>query len=394
MSIRTGQKETAIPGRPLWALILLAILINAAHAGSKVALPLFAIQLGASTFTVGVLMAAFALVPALFALRIGRILDRVGPRRPMIISAIGVAAGLCAAFVMPGLPTLFASSVMIGTFGGLFFMAHTQAIGKLSSPENRTAVLSMSAVGYSASSFIGPMVAGAAIDGVGHAVALLLLASGPAAALVALQFRLLPLAITAHPGGSSPARGKVIDFFRDRVMRQVYVTGILSTTAWECLNLMVPIYGHSIGLSATSIGIILGSFAVGTFAIRMALPVLARRLSAWRLLGVAFSLCGTGYALVPFTTSAVVLVALAFGIGLGLGISQPMVTSIMFETAPPNRIGEALGLRTALVNVGQTTFPLALGGLGTLLGIAPVFWGVAAIMAVGVYTTQRLTTKN
>lgn len=66
-----------------------------------------------------------------------------------------------------------------------------------------------------------------------------------------------------------------------------------------------------------------------------------------------------------------------------------MVTSLLFDCAPPNRVGEALGLRTALVNAGQSIFPLALGGLGSLLGIAPIFWGVASIMAIGIVSIRK-----
>ena len=389
MTLHAGSDAAPSSTRSIPALIFLAILINSAYAGSKVALPLFAIQLGASTFTVGIMMASYTLIATFLALRMGRMLDRIGPRRPMILGACGVMAGLCCAFAFGNLPGLFACAILIGTFGGLFFMAHTQAIGKASAAHNRTSVLSMSAMGYSASSFLGPMVAGASIDGFGHGYALLLLGVAPVAAVVGLQFRLLPLSDHARRGGDASDRGKVLDFFRNRATRGVYVTGIISNSAWECMNLMAPIYGHSIGLSATTIGMVLGAFSAGTFAVRIMMPFLAHRLAPWRLLGIAFLIAAFGFALIPLTSSAAPLIALTFSIGMGLGVSQPLVTSLLFETAPDHRIGEALGLRTTLVKAGEAVFPLALGGLGTLLGVAPIYWGVAAVMGAGVYIPQE-----
>lgn len=388
MTLHAGSDSPPSSARSIRALILLAILINSAYAGSKVALPLFAIQMGASTFTVGVMMASYTVIAVFLALRMGRMLDRIGPRRPMIIGAAGVIAGLCCAFAFGNLPALFVCAVLMGSFGGLFFVAHTQAIGKAATPHNRTAVLSMSAMGYSISSFMGPMVTGALIDGVGHGQALLLLGLLPVAALVGLQFRLFPLSDHAQRSANASGHGKVLDFFRSPATRGVYITGIISNSAWECMNLMAPIYGHSIGLSATTIGVVLGAFSAGTFVVRLTMPLVAHRLPPWRLLGFAFLIAGCGFALIPFTATAPMLVALTFSIGMGLGVSQPLVTSLLFETAPAHRIGEALGFRTMLVKAGEAVFPLALGGLGTLLGVAPIYWGVAAVMGTGVWITQ------
>jgi MFS family permease len=75
--------------------------------------------------------------------------------------------------------------------------------------------------------------------------------------------------------------------------------------------------------------------------------------------------------------------ALAFVLGLGLGMSQPIVMSLLFSAAPPGRAGEAIGLRTTALNFVQTTIPLVFGALGTALGLAPIFWAMALVLAGG-----------
>ena len=67
---------------------------------------LFALQLGGSEFTVGILMALFALLPMLLSVGVGRLIDRVGPRRPLIASFLVLTLGSALPFAAPQLVTL------------------------------------------------------------------------------------------------------------------------------------------------------------------------------------------------------------------------------------------------------------------------------------------------
>jgi hypothetical protein len=50
---------------------------------------------------------------------------------------------------------------------------------------------------------------------------------------------------------------------------------------------------------------------------------------------------------------------------------------------PPGRVGEAVGMRTSLVNFSQTAMPIVFGALGSALGVAPVFWAMSLALGVG-----------
>ena len=81
--------------------------------------------------------------------------------------------------------------------------------------------------------------------------------------------------------------------------------------------------------------------------------------------------------------------ALMFTLGLGLGAPQPMMLTLLHESAPPGRAGEALGLRTTLINGSQTIMPLLFGAVGAALGMAPVFWAISgALLAGGVFANH------
>ena len=136
----------------------------------------------------------------------------------------------------------------------------------------------------------------------------------------------------------------------------------------------MPIYGHSIGLSASAIGMILGNFSVAAFVVRLvhAGPGQARG-APIRVLVCALFIGGAAYLLFPFSERALLLAAVAFILGLGMGCSQPLSLMLIYDRAPPGRSGEALGLRLTINNFMHIAVPMLFGIIGTVFGVAPVF---------------------
>jgi MFS family permease len=160
---------------------------------------------------------------------------------------------------------------------------------------------------------------------------------------------------------------------------------------WDLYAFVVPIYGTRIGLSASLIGIIMGTFALATFSVRLALPALARRVREWPMVMAAMIIAGAAYALFPLAESVAPLMALSFVLGLGLGCAQPFIMSLLYAASPPGRQGEVIGVRTTMLSGSHTVLPLAMGALGAALGMAPVFWSMALVMlAGGVFAGRRV----
>ena len=71
--------------------VALNALGHLAFVGARMTTVLFALELGASEAAVGILMSLFALLPMLLSVSAGRLIDRVGPRRPRALSHSGRA---------------------------------------------------------------------------------------------------------------------------------------------------------------------------------------------------------------------------------------------------------------------------------------------------------------
>jgi MFS family permease len=156
----------------------------------------------------------------------------------------------------------------------------------------------------------------------------------------------------------------------------------------------MPIYGHSIGLSATMIGVVLGAHAVATFVVRALLPLLVRRWGEEPVMTVSMLIAGATFLLFPFVERIAFLLLLSFVLGLGLGVGQPLSVIMTYNRAPAGRTGEALGLRFTLVNLTHMVIPIAFGTIGSALGLVTVFLANSALMLGGGYAHHRSARRD
>ena len=145
----------------------------------------------------------------------------------------------------------------------------------------------------------------------------------------------------------------------------------------------MPVYGHAIGLSPGTIGMVLAAFAGAAFAIRLVMERLIARFKVEKLLAWSFYVTALCLVLIPLFEGAIVLAAISFIFGLGMGCSQPIITMLMFSNSPQGRSGEALGLRMTVVHFTRLVGPVAFGVIGSTLGLFPMFLTNALMMGAG-----------
>ncbi|MGE5640986.1 MAG: MFS transporter [Clostridia bacterium] len=372
----------------IFYFVALNVLGHLAFVGARMTTSLFALRLGASPVTVGVVMALFAALPMLLSVTAGRLIDRVGPRGPLLAAFGGLAVGTVLPFFVPRIEALFFSSTLLGLSFMFVHIGMNSVFGAHGGPEQRPMNFAWLALGFSISGSVGPLVAGFAIEGLGHATAFLILAFFPALAGFLLWRRRRPLPRPERHPGSSEHR--LHDLFRVAGLRNAFIVSGILAMGWDLYSFLMPLYGANVGLTAGAIGIVMATFAVATFVVRLAMRVLIRRVRQWVIIIAAMTIAGTSYALFPFVASTTLLMALSFLLGLGLGCAQPVIMSLLYEAAPPGRQSEAVGVRTTMINASQTMIPLGSGALAGALGMGPVFALLAVFLLGGaLYARKR-----
>ena len=169
----------------------------------------------------------------------------------------------------------------------------------------------------------------------------------------------------------------------DPIILRTLITGGLLNSGLNLFQVYVPVYGHSIGLSASFIGIVLAMNSAAAFVVRFGLPQIIRKYGEARILATAFFAGAVALALFPLFHQPAILALLAFGFGLGMGGGQPIVLMQMFSSSRDGRSGEALGLKFTANQLTKMVSPVVFGAIATAIGLSPMFWLNAALMACG-----------
>ena len=366
----------------VYAIIILGTLSQISWQGSRIAVSLHALELGASQFAIGVLVAFYAVFPMLLAIPVGKLVDRIGLWPPLILGVTGMAVALVLPPLFPGITVLYVSCITLGLSHLLFAIPIDASIGGIGGPEKRAANYTLLSMGWAVSSFAGPVVAGLSIDYIGHVQVFWVLAGFSVLPMLILLFKpgLLP-SMTTHAGKEK--HGGVLELWRMPSLRTILISAGIINSANNLFQFYFPIYGHTLGFSASTIGFIVGVVAAAAFVIRCIFPILLKKWTEAEILTYAIFVSAFAFVLFPFVANPYALAAIAFILGLGTGCSHPLSMSLIYVLTPPGRAAEAMGLLRTMYNITQLGVPLIFGSVGTAFGLFAVFLSNSTILFGG-----------
>lgn len=367
------------------ALTVVYFLSGMAVSGGRVAASLYALHMGTAEVLVGLLFGLYGTLPMFLSLAVGRWTDRIGPLRPIQLGVLAIAAGTALAVCIPHLSMLFVMAALCGIGFNLVTVAGQYAIGKLAGSESseRVKLFGWFSLGQASANVAGPVVAGVLIDFIGYKSALGVMVLCAGIAFICIAYQSKAVGRLAQPASTSRATaGRAWDIIATPQLQRIYVVGVLLSISWDIFLFLIPILGYRLQLSASVIGFILAAFSAGTFSIRLVMPWLARRYSEWQILTSSIVVIVVVFCMLPVTSAASLLALAGYVFGMAVGCSQPNMLSLLHANAPEGRGAEAVGLRQMLCNASGVVVPLTFGAVSTSLGIVPMFYGVACMMAL------------
>jgi predicted MFS family arabinose efflux permease len=200
--------------------------------------------------------------------------------------------------------------------------------------------------------------------------------------------RHVPRSVPAPDAGRGS--GTAWDLLAQPGFKRLMAVNLLLSACWDVHTFAVPVLGHERGFSASTIGLVLGSFTLAVTVVRLIIPALAHRVREVTVLRAAMVGTGLVFAAYPFAASPWVMALLAMGLGVALGSVQPMIMSGLHQLTPAARHGEAIALRSIVINLSSTTLPLLFGAAGAAVGVGALFWSVGTATAAGSWAARRL----
>lgn len=359
-------------------------------AGTRPLVPLLANELGASHAEIGAIVSLNSILPLIFIVKIGRFIDQIGTKIPLIASAcMGCVALAIPAFYM-NLPGIYVSQLFAGFSSTIFIVSAQSFIGNNSLASERESNITIFSIGAAIGGFLGPLLGGLLSDYGSYPIAFGILGALGLFSSVFTSF--LIERKRADKSNQTLEQGrKTYQLLKSSNIRRAFLISVLVLLAKDIYTAYFPLLGEEFGLSTTMIGVIISINALAGIFIRWMMPKLIEWFGRNSVIVSSLLVSGFFYFLMPFAHDFYILAVFSFFIGLGLGIGQPLSVSTTILALPKDRVAEGLGLRISFNRLTQVLAPVIFGGLSELIGLASIFWSVGLIVMLGSVKTRIQT---
>jgi MFS family permease len=361
-------------------------------------LPLYAKQFGADGLTVGLLLMSYSLMQFFFAPFWGRLSDKVGRRRILLISLTASCLGYLIWGFSGSLISLFAARIVAG-IGNANLPVAQAYVADVTPEEYRAQGMGMIGAAFGLGFVLGPAIGG---------VATVLGLHPNALGFIAAFFSLADLVFTAwklpepavHKGKAHNIFELGAGFYFKTLFNPKLLSPLLilfiSTFAFANMEttlvlLTSKFYGYTIAQNSwmfVYIGVLMVLVQGG----------LIRRLSKTvpekPLITIGTALIAVGLLLTPASHSVAVLYLALALLAIGSGINSPSSLSLVSKLANKPEVGGVMGVGQSLSTLGRILGPVVGGFVWDKLGpaspyaVGAVCMGLACLMSFGLPLTK------
>jgi len=350
-------------------------------------LPLYAASFDASYGLVGLVIASQGIGMIIGDLPAGMLLSRLGQRRSMLVGVGTLALMALAMSWADSLTELILYGLLAGIGTALWNVSRHAYLTNAAPVHQRGRAIAIFGGVNRAGSFIGPLIGGLVGGLLGLRFAFVIYAVVTALALI------LPLIYAEENVRQENHHGSIgnhsLHFFR--LLRDhawtfsTAGTGqLLAQMIRAGRNIVIPLFAQDmLGLGVEAIGFIV---SIGSF-IDMAMfypagMIMDRVGRKWAYVP-CFALQAVGMALIPFSWNFGTLVIATSIIGFGNGLGSGTMMTLGADLAPPDSMGEFLGLWRLIGDGGQSGGPIVVGAVAQMVGLVPAIFVIAVIGALG-----------
>ncbi|HEV2513049.1 MFS transporter [Bosea sp. (in: a-proteobacteria)] len=384
--------ETALDTKqiPVWqdrraiALLMAASLTTMANATIAPALPglerLFAGDPNAALLT-RLLVPAPSLSVALFAPLAGIAADRVGRRNLLLFGVVLFVLSGCAGLVLPDLPTIFASRLVLGIAVALIMTAQTALVGDYFSGDDRNALTGLQISARNLGGLVFILTAGwvAAIS-----PRLPFAIYGLAAAFLPLMWLVIVDPPRLSPAGVAKPGALSDDHRSWRLPLTMLVllqgaTNMIFFIMPTQLSFFLDARGYD---SAIMTGSALGVLMLSGGGFALLYRRIQRAVGYAGIFALGYGAMALGFLILLLASTTAAIFVAAAAIGAGYALVSPSFVALALNLAPARKRGLAGGILTASIFIGQFCSPLVSTPVIATPGYAHLFGGTAVLLAL------------
>jgi MFS family permease len=349
-----------------------------------------ALELGADAVLVGLIGSAFAIAPLIFAIVMGKWVDRGRDGTALLIGSSISMLVTIVLVVVESLLFLFVAMPLLG-IGHLFAMLGGQTMIAHRSEDKRYErnfglLTFYASVGHAVGPFIGGFLAdrgGVQVEenaALVFAIALLVLA---ALSVVPLARQGKVVMSQDQLSGSAVKTVLSVKGYKSAI----FVAGS-STAVVDVMLIFLPVLGRELGFGSTQVGILLAIRAISSMGVRIVLGRISDRFGMKLILNGGALITMLGTIALAFTKDFTILAIAIAVTGFAMGIGQPATMAWVSRISHSEHRGLAISIRLTSNRLGQVVVP-AVAGAMAVGGIGSVFFLLAALQAASIVVTDR-----
>lgn len=337
---------------------------------------------GASDVMTGSLLSIPALCSMIAAPIWGKLSDRLGRKRIILIAQFLTLAGYLMQALAPTLIWIFISRIISGSGGGALGAVQSY-IADVTKEQDRDFAYSLYGAVFGVAFIVGPVTAGFLIH---RSLAVpFFVAAGIEAITILITIFWLPARMQRRSQTSIAASLRAANVPGVRI---VLIRHFLAIFAIVCFLANLALYLHHVLDSPVSqVGWLLSvSGVVGGLALVFVVSPLAQRLGDRRVAQIGLLLSFVAYGALVFVNDLLAFAALLILWAIGSAMVEPTLTALLSVRAKRSERGAIMGVSDSINSVAMILAPAAgsaiVGANARLLGIMPAFAALAAF-AIG-----------
>jgi len=350
-----------------------------------------ALELGADAALVGLIGATFALASLIFAIQMGRAVDKGKSGLALLFGSVILALTTIWLLFIDSIPLLMLAMPMLGIGHLLCMIGGQTMIANRSDSAKYERNFGLFTFYASLGHAVGPLAGGWLADSGEVRVN-----ANAAFTLAIVMFALAILSVlklstkkeNQTVEGKSETKVTAREVLAAPTFKSAIFVASATTSVVDVLLIFLPLYGREIGISVADIGVLLAIRSVASMGVRVILGQITAWLGLKRILiwGAAITLISM--VALALTANFWLIAAIMVVSGFAMGIGQPATMAWVSRISSPESRGLAIAIRLTANRFGQVALP-ALAGVIAGGGVAAVFYMLAFIQAGSVLTTSR-----
>lgn len=348
-------------------------------------LPFYAETYGANATILGLLLTSYAGMQFLFSPVWGKLSDKIGRKKVLLITMVGAIGGMIVLGSAPNLMWLFIGRIISGIFGANISVA-TAYVSDITTEENRAKGMGLIGAAFGVGFVLGPALGGL-LSVYGYSIPIYF-AAGLGLINVFYAKQRLP---ESHPA-TTATKPRLLEFLRGPGILKFCVLNLLFTASVTQLEAVFAFFMMDrFSYDAVHVAYVLVFMAMIMVLVQGGLiRRLVPRFGEKKLLLVGALFLVIAYVAIPKSHSVAWLLLPLSIASMGRGVAQPSLLSMVSKLATPEERGAVMGSFQSAASLARIIGPVIAGILYDQNLPYPFYFAALLMIAMGFLSLRRV----